>query len=141
MQALSRFVLRALRKVMRYYMKRGMAKARTLADPSRLAPSDQEEDEKFRAEAKCLEDLVDAMGYFLAHISDLRIVVSVRRKLLDNEGSWILRHQVSHWLERDKADQDANGASQIIGAYFAIVGMGFGIVIVRRGVRLESWKN
>src|ERR1700686_917049 len=88
-------------------MKRGMAKARALAEASRLGPSDQEEDDKFRAEAACLDDLVDAMGYFLAHISNLRILVSVRRKKLDNEGHWILRHQVSHWLEGDKADQDA----------------------------------
>lgn len=35
----------------------------------------------------------------------------------------------------------ADCASQIIGAYFAIVGMGFGIVIVRRGVNLEPWRN
>lgn len=97
----------ALRKVMRYYMKRGMAKARELAQARRLRPSDQEENDKFHAEAACLEDLVDAMGYFLAHISNLRILVSVRRKMLDNEGHWILRHQVSHWLEGDKADQDA----------------------------------
>jgi hypothetical protein len=96
----------ALRKVMRYYMKRGMTKAEELAKEVNSSSDASDPDKEFRAEASCLQDLVDAMGYFLAHISDLRILVSVRRKALDEKNRWILRYQTSHWLEGDKENQE-----------------------------------
>src|ERR1044072_2754982 len=57
------------------------------------------------AEERCLQDLVDAVGYFLASSTNLRILVSVRRTS-EIGGKKILKQHVYHWLEDDPESRD-----------------------------------
>jgi hypothetical protein len=79
----------ALRRVMRYYVGRGMEAAKKLVE---------ETVDSGEAEKRCLKDLVDAVGYFLASTHNLRILVSVRRKPAEDNQDVLCQH-VSHWLE------------------------------------------
>jgi hypothetical protein len=82
----------ALRKILSYYVQQGMISA------------DKQIKEGIKdlreAERGCLQDLVDAVGYFLATTTALRILVSVRRTGLRPEGP-VLEPHVRHWLEGD----------------------------------------
>jgi len=79
----------ALRRVMRYYVGRGMEEAKKLVEKNVG---------NIEAEKRCLQDLVDAVGYFLASTHNLRILVSVRRKVKEGK-QHVLRQHVFHWLE------------------------------------------
>lgn len=82
----------ALRQVMRYYVGQAMEKA------THVPP----ETKSRVAEIDCLQDLVDAVGYFLASATDLRILVSVRR--ISESGDQLEQH-VYHWLEEKSSKQ------------------------------------
>ena len=80
----------ALRRVMGYYVSQGMNKA----DECPAEKSIRE------VEETCLQDLVDAVGYFLASSTKLRILVSVRR--VSKDGNQLEQH-VHHWPEEPKS--------------------------------------
>lgn len=83
----------ALRKVMRYYMEGALKEANQQGESPTGTILD--------AEKKCLRDLVDAVGYFLAARHKLRILVSIRRQLQEEDGA-VLKTHVYHWIEGDK---------------------------------------
>jgi hypothetical protein len=95
----------ALRGFMRYYVDRGMKKADELAKAGIVNTS--------RAEELCLRDLVDAVGYFLASGTQLRILVSVRRTDKKQTGR-VLNHLVSHWLEGLRHEYQDNREKPIL---------------------------
>lgn len=94
----------ALRGVMRYYVHRAMTQVDKLAEKGTM--------DKSEAERACLQDLVDAVGYFLANATQLRILVSVRRTLNGPTGR-LLEHSVSHWLEGLQDEQQADRMKSI----------------------------
>jgi len=85
----------ALRRVMRYYVGEAMKKAVDIAGDK--VPV-------LEAEKLCLRDLVDAVGYFLASATDLRILVSLRRTKQIEDGK-VLEQHVYHWLQ-EKTTKD-----------------------------------
>lgn len=99
----------SLRKLLRYHMTLAMERANKLACQTDFDVPTKEQ--------RCLQDLVDGVGYFLTSTSKLRILVSVRRVVRSADGP-ALETRVYHWIENKYKNQ---GKDIIVSAHGSVL--------------------